>query len=164
MEVCQMIIRPMLKEDTPYIKQILQDDLKAAGLNIPGTAYFDDNLDTLFEFYNASNQRGYYVVEQQGTVLGGAGFAEFDLDQGMAELQKLYLSEGARGQGLSYKLIDLIEYQAKVAGYKKLYLETHHNLKAAIHIYTKAGFKRLDGPTKTSHHSGAMDGFYIKDL
>lgn len=159
-----MIIRPIQKSDTPYIKQILQTDLKAAGLNVPGTAYFDTNLNTLDQYYTGNPNRGYYVVDDNGTILGGAGFGEFDLNNKVAELQKLYLSEAGRGHGLSYKLIDLIKDKAKVAGYSKLYLETHHNLTAALHIYSKAGFTKLDGPIKSSDHSNVMDGFYIMDL
>ncbi|WP_191988690.1 GNAT family N-acetyltransferase [Companilactobacillus zhongbaensis] len=160
-----MIIRPIQKSDNQTIKHILQTDLKEAHLDIPGTAYFDDNLDTLNDFYDDNPQRGYFVVvDDDGQVVGGAGFAEFDLDAGIAELQKLYLDKSATGHGLSYRLIDTVEKHAKEAGYKKLYIETHHNLKAAIHIYPKAGFTRLDGPIKQSHHSGAMDGFYVKDI
>ncbi|WP_125771447.1 GNAT family N-acetyltransferase [Companilactobacillus furfuricola] len=160
-----MLIRPIKADDNQAIKKILRTDLKAAHLDIPGTAYFDDNLDTLNEFYDASPQRGYFVVEDDnGQIVGGAGFAEFDLDTGIAELQKLYLDKSATGHGLSYKLINTVEDQAKKAGYKQLYIETHHNLKAALHIYPKAGFTRLAGPIKQSHHSGAMDGFYIKNI
>ncbi|GAQ02242.1 GNAT family acetyltransferase [Companilactobacillus farciminis] len=61
-------------------------------------------------------------------------------------------------------MISLVEQTAKKAGYDKLYLETHHNLKAAIHVYHKAGFTKLAGPIEESLHSGAMDGFFIKSL
>lgn len=160
-----MKIRPIQPSDNPFIKQILQADLKAAGLDIPGTAYYDKNLDTLCQFYNADAKRAYFVVvNDQGQVVGGAGCAEFDPAKGIAELQKLYLAKKARGHRLSYQLIDLIKEFAKKAGYKQLYLETHHNLKAAIHIYSKAGFTRLSGPIEPSLHSGAMDSFYIMDL
>lgn len=160
-----MQIRLIQSKDNQAIKHILQADLKAAGLDIPGTAYFDDNLDYLSEYYHQKNYRDYFVVvNDDGKVVGGAGFAEFDLTDKIAELQKLYLDESATGFGLSYQLISLIEQKAKQAGYNQLYLETHHNLSAAIHVYTKADFQKLDGPLKTSHHSGAMDGFYIKNI
>lgn len=160
-----MKIRPIKPEDNQAIKHILQTDLKHFGLDIPGTAYFDSNLDKLNEFYDAQTNRAYFVVEDdQGKVMGGAGCAEFDWDNGIAELQKIYLDKKAQGFGLSYKLIALVEDFTKKAGYKKLYLETHHNLKAAIHVYTKSGYQKLAGPIKNSDHSGAMDGFFIKTL
>lgn len=160
-----MKFRPITPADNQTMKHILQTDLKAAGLDIPGTAYFDSNLDTLSQFYDASDKRAYYVVvDDNDQVIGGAGCAEFDADKGIAELQKLYLSEAARGHRLSYKLISLVEDFAKKVGYKQLYLETHHNLTTAIHVYNKAGFTRLDGPIEPSLHSGSMDGFFIKTL
>lgn len=160
-----MKIRPIKSTDNQTIKHILQTDLKAAGLDIPGTAYFDTNLDTLSQFYDETDKRIYYVVvNDNGQVIGGAGCAEFDAEEGIAELQKLYLAPSAQGHHLSYQLIDLVKDFAKKANYKQLYLETHHNLKAAIHIYPKAGFTKLAGPIEPSLHSGAMDGFYIMDL
>lgn len=45
-----------------------------------------------------------------------------------AELQKLYLSDGAKGSGLGYELIDFVEEKMREAGYKVSYLETHDNL------------------------------------
>jgi len=160
-----MKIRPIKVSDNQALKQILQTDLQAVGLDIPGTAYFDKNLDTLSQFYDANDKRAYYVVvDDHEMVLGGAGCAEFNMDKGIAELQKLYLAKAARGHGLSYQLITLVEDFAQKSGYQKLYLETHHNLKAAIHVYTKTGFTKLNGPLETSQHSGAMDGFYLKTL
>lgn len=159
-----MKIRPIQPKDNAVIKQILRADLKATGLAIPGTAYFDENLDTLNTFYDAQPNRAYFVaVSDDGQVLGGAGCGEFDAPNGIAELQKLYLDEDARGQGLSYQLIDRVTAFAKDAGYRQLYLETHHNLTAAVHIYRKLGFRQLaDMPAGVSHNT--MDLFFIKDL
>ena len=48
------------------------------------------------------------------------------------------------------------------AGYKASYLETHHNLEAAIHIYEKMGYSKIERPNNVMH--GAMDHFYYKIL
>ena len=47
-------------------------------------------------------------------------------------------------------------------GYKKLYLETHTNLEAAIHIYEKCGYEEIDKPAGVVH--ATMNRFYIKEL
>ncbi len=44
-----------------------------------------------------------------------------------------------------------------------LYLETHHKLEAANHVYERAGFTRMDGPLPGSSH-GAMDVFWKKEF
>ncbi|KJW13348.1 GNAT family N-acetyltransferase [Levilactobacillus spicheri] len=159
-----MLIRTMEARDNPAMKQILRDDLRAAGLDIPGTAYDDANLDTLAQFYAARNDRHYWVVEnERGEVVGGAGCAAYDPDHGVAELQKVYLRTDARGHGLSYQLIDRVTAFARSVGYQELYLETHHRLAAAIHVYEKLGFHRLPGPLLVASHS-TMDRFYLKSL
>lgn len=159
-----MQIREIQATDNAAIKKILQDDLRAADLAIPGAAYFDENLDRLSDYYAAASDRKYWVVvNAQGEVVGGAGCAAYDAPQRIAELQKLYLRSDAQGHGLSYQLIARVEAFARQAGYRTLYLETHHRLAAAVHVYQKLGFTRLPGPLKTAVHT-AMDQFYQKTL
>lgn len=143
--------------------KIVRENLKNHGLDIPGTAYFDSSLDNLCGFYDAKGGRGYYVLtDEKENVLGGVGFAEFEAFDSCAELQKLYLDDSVKGKGFGYKLMEFIEEKIKEAGYKMSYLETHSNLKAAIHMYEKIGYKKIQKPREVAH--GAMDSFYIKEL
>ncbi len=59
-------------------------------------------------------------------------------------------------------LMQTAEDFAKKRSYKKLYLETHSDLKAAIRLYEKLGFKEIDRPVFVLH--GTMDKFYLKEL
>ena len=43
-----------------------------------------------------------------------------------------------------------------------MYLETHTNLEAAIHLYEKAGFTEIEKPQSVVHTT--MDRFFIKEL
>ena len=52
--------------------------------------------------------------------------------------------------------------RAKEMGYKKMYLETHTNLKAAIHLYEKTGYKHIERPQSVVHST--MDRFFLKEL
>ena len=79
-----------------------------------------------------------------------------------AELQKLYLSDGAKGSGLGYELIDFVEEKMHEAGYKVSYLETHDNLQAAIHIYEKKGYVEIERPGEVVHST--MNRFFRKEL
>ncbi|MFB9768744.1 GNAT family N-acetyltransferase [Lactiplantibacillus modestisalitolerans] len=159
-----MQIRPITAADDAAMQTIIQQALKAAKLDIPGTAYFDANLAHLSAFYAARPDRAYWVVvDSQGTVVGGAGCGEYGTGQHVAELQKLYLRPDARGHGLSYQLIDQVTAFARQTGYQQLYLESSHRLAAALHVYDRSGFTRLDQPLAVAVHS-AMDRFYIKSL
>ena len=146
------------------LAKIIRDNLKAHGLDLPGTVYFDDNLDHLSDFYLDENHKRFYYVllDDDDNVIGGIGLAEFEFFEDCAELQKLYLADDVKGSGIGYKLVELIENKAREYGYKRLYLETHTNLAAAIHIYEKCGFKVIEKPASAVH--ATMNTFYIKDL
>ena len=140
---------------------IVRAALKAHGLDIPGTAYFDEALDHLSVYYDRPG-RAYYVLLEDGAVTGGVGLAQFEGLPGCCELQKLYLSPAAQGRGLGYRMIRFIEERARALGYRQMYLETHTNLQAAIHEYERSGYRQIPRPAAVVHTT--MDRFYIKEL
>ncbi len=156
--------RRITAADDATIAKIIRTNLEALQLDIPGTAYFDPELDHLSAYYNSDEaKRNYFIaLDEAGKVIGGVGVAEFTNIAGCAELQKLYLSDAAKGRGLSKELVALAEQWAKQAGYKKLYLETHSNLTVAMKLYDKLGFKQLPKPDFVLHST--MDHFYLKEL
>lgn len=159
-----MRIRPIMPADDVRLAAIIRKSLETNGLALPGTAYFDAELDHLSAFYAASPRRAYFVlVDDQEQVLGGCGVAEFVGDGQYAELQKLYLSPAGQGHGWSYLLIEQVYMFAKEMHYKQLYLETHHVLSVAVHLYDKMGFQKLAQPLAGSEH-GFMDLFFSKQI
>ena len=146
------------------IAAIIRTNLERFHLNVPGTVYFDPELDHLSEFYDANpEKRAYFVVlDDEERVIGGIGIAEFGGIPNCAELQKLYLDDFAKGKGYSKELIHLAEDWARSAGYQRLYLETHTNLEVARKLYEKLGFAEIEKPGMVQH--GTMDHFYLKEL
>ena len=154
--------REMTAADNEAVAALIRDNLKQYGLDIPGTVYFDEGLDRLSEYYG-KRERRYFVIEHDaGKVIGGIGYAAFEHMKDAAELQKLYLADCAKGSGLGYELIELIEKKIREAGFKQSYLETHDNLQAAIHIYEKCGYKEIPRPKDVGH--SAMNRFFVKEL
>ena len=148
------------KYDAP-LAALIRTSLKARGLDIPGTAYFDESLDHLSTFYD-DPRRAYYVLLENDAVIGGIGLAEFDGFPDCCELQKLYLADSHQGHGTGYQMIGFIEKEARAKGYKSIYLETHTNLQAAIHIYERAGFEEIPRPGSVVHST--MNKFYLKQI
>lgn len=147
--------------DNDILAEIVRHNLKQAHLDIPGTVYFDENLNHLHGYYSAvPAKRAYYILLDDNTIIGGIGLAEFAGIDNCAELQKLYLVDAAKGHGLGYFLVKLIETCAHKLGYSKIYLETHTNLPTAIHIYEKLGFQEISPPPSVCH--ATMNKFYIK--
>lgn len=158
-----MHYRLLEPNDNSILAEIIKDNLKSHNLDIPGTVYFDDNLNHLSDFYLESPKRAYFItLDDDNNIIGGIGLAELEFMDDTAELQKLYLTDAAKGQGLSYKLIELVEDTAINKGYKRMYLETHTNLKTAIHVYEKCGYKLIERPKEVVHSS--MNRFYLKEL
>lgn len=157
-------IRPITSADNAEIAQIIRENLKAYHLDIPGTAYFDPELDCLSAFYSARpDKRAYFVAAyDDGTVIGGVGVAEFTGFDRCAEIQKLYLSDPAKGKGLGKRLMQTAEEFARSAGYDNLYLETHSNLEAAMGLYEKLGFRQIEKPVAVLHST--MNRFYRKRI
>lgn len=156
-------IRKMRPEDNVAVAELARYNLKKNGLDIPGTVYFDPALDNLYEFYYGKPGRGYFVlVDGEEQVVGGVGFAEFGIFSDCAELQKLYLADAVKGMGFGYRMTQFVEEKMKEAGYCNSYLETHENLKIAIHLYEKSGYRRIARPKAVMH--GAMTHFFYKEL
>jgi DNA-binding MarR family transcriptional regulator/GNAT superfamily N-acetyltransferase len=72
----------------------------------------------------------------------GSIFVARDSDE-VARIRLLLVDPKARGLGLGAKLTEEAVSFAREAGYKKMTLWTHSVLKAARHIYQKAGFKLI---------------------
>lgn len=158
-----MHYRIIEQKDDLILADIIRDNLKAHKLDIPGTVYFDDNLNHLSDYYLASPKRVYFIaLDNDNNIIGGVGLAELDFMADTAELQKLYLVDAAKGQGISYELMSLVEDAAVNKGYKRMYLETHTNLSTAIHVYEKCGYMQIEKPDEVVHSS--MNRFYLKEL
>lgn len=155
-----MNIREITKADNAKVKEIIQYSLESLGLAIPGSAYYDPQLNDLHQYYTNLKHANYWVIEIDGEIVGGVGIAPFNEQDKICELQKLYLIPKAQGLELSKKLMETALSFA-FDYYEQCYLETMHELKAACILYEKFGFTLLNQPLPGSDHS-AMDAWYIK--
>jgi len=147
-------IRALRKEDNPLLAKIVKDTLAELGANHPNTVYYDPTTDTLFEVFQTPGSK-YFLAEIDGEMVGGGGIYPTDgLDDDTCELVKMYLLPQARGHGLGRLLIEKCIEAAREIGYKKIYLETMPELKQAMKVYEKFGFKYLTGPMGNSGHTG----------
>jgi putative acetyltransferase len=149
-----IVIRKILPADNPVIAEIIRNSLAEFGANKKGTVYFDESTDHLYELFQTEGSI-YYVAEQNGFLLGGAGiYPSPGLPEGIAELVKMYLRKEARGLGLGRKMIDMCIKYAGSHGYHTIYLETMPELKKAVSVYEKFGFEYLKGPMGNTGHFG----------
>ncbi len=156
-------IRKIEPTDNLALAKIIRDALTEFKANKPGTVYFDDSTDHLYELFQ--QEKGIYnVAIDNDQVVGGGGIVHTTgLAMDTCELVKLYLSPAARGKGIGRALMQKCLEEAKNAGYKKVYLETMPELISAIPLYEQFGFTYLTGALGNSGHSGC-DIWMIKSL
>jgi putative acetyltransferase len=95
------------------------------------------------------------VVEEDGVVKGGGGiFPSQGLPSDTVELVKMYLLPDMRGTGIGRAMIQKCIDEAKIRGYKKIYIETMPELRQAMRTYEKFGFQYLSGPMGNTGHFG----------
>jgi putative acetyltransferase len=148
------IIRSIERTDNAATADVIRLVLIELGVPKVGTAYEDKSLDAMFENYE-KDKATYFVVEEDGKVIGGAGISHLDNHNGnVCELQKMYFLPLARGRGIGTKMIDLCLNQAREYGYEQCYIETMSYMKAAQKLYRTYGFEYLEGPIgDTGHYS-----------
>lgn len=147
-------IRDLRKEDNPALAKVVRDTLAEFGANHPNTVYYDPTTDTLFEVFQTPRSK-YFLAEINNKIVGGGGIYPTDgLPHDTCELVKMYLLPEARGFGLGRTLIEKCIEAAAENDFKKIYLETMPELKQALNVYEKFGFKYLKGPMGNSGHTG----------
>jgi Acetyltransferases, including N-acetylases of ribosomal proteins len=158
-----IILRKIKKEDNAALANIIRQTLAEFGANKKGTVYFDPTTDELYDLFKLEKSV-YFVAEKEGEIIGGGGiYPTQGLPADTCELVKMYLLPMARGKGLGKEIIEKNLRFAKEAGFKKVYLESMPELKKALKVYEKAGFKYLEGPLGESGHFGC-DLWMIKEL
>ena len=149
------IIRKIEEKDNRQLAVVIRNTLAEFGANKPGTVFFDDSTDNLYQVFKNCPRSVYYVVTKDEKILGGGGIYPTDgLPADTCELVKMYLLSEARGQGLGKLLIEKCLQFAKSEGYKNVYLETMPELKNALKVYEKLGFHYLDKLMGNSGHFG----------
>lgn len=147
-------IREIQPEDNSQIEQVIKDCFPEWDIPKTGTAFEDPETEKMYEAYQGEREV-YFVIDKNGKILGGAGIKQLkDFEGNVCELQKMYFSPLVRGIGLGRRMMDKCLSAAIQFGYDLCYLESASQLKSAIRLYEKTGFKHRDEPLgNTGHYS-----------
>ncbi|MFT6845869.1 MAG: putative acetyltransferase [Flavobacteriales bacterium] len=158
-----MKIRKIEKTDNKELAKMLKTVLTEVGANADGFAFTDPQLDNMFEYYDTQIGNYYVVVNNEGTIIGGAGIGALDGETSTMELQKMYFLPETRGKGIAQKLLDHLMLEAKENGFQQCYLETLDGLDAALALYRRNGFTLIDKPLGNTGHFGC-NVYMLKSL
>lgn len=163
-------IRPIRADDDAAMAAIIRTVMPEFGACGAGFAINDPEVDWLSRAY-AQPRSAYFVVERKpapaqagGMVLGGGGVAPLEGGDGdVCELRKMYFLPTARGLGAGAAMIQACLQAARGFGFKQCYIETLDGMDAAMRLYEKTGFVRLDAPLGATGHGGC-DRWYLLAL
>jgi len=156
-------IRLIEEKDNAALAEVIKTALEEQGNNKPGTIYADPLLYKMFSGYQSADSI-YYVVIENGELLGGSGIARIpDQTENYCELQRMFLSKNARGKGIGAALMEKCLAFAKEANYELVYIETFENMYDAIKLYERSGFEYIDGAMGNTGHF-SCDKFLVKRI
>ena len=128
-----------------------------------GFAISDPEVDWMSRAY-AAPRSAYFVVERDGGAVGGGGVAPLDGGpEDTCELRKMYFLPEARGLGAGAAIMAHCLDAARGFGFARCYLETLTGMDAAMKLYARSGFRRIDAPMGATGHGGC-NTFYLLDL
>lgn len=156
-------IRPIRADDDAAMAAVIRTVMPEFGATGCGFAISDPEVDWMSKAY-AEARHAYFVVERDGVVLGGGGIAPLaggDVD--VCELRKMYFLPEARGIGAGAAMMARCLDAARGAGFRRCYLETLTGMDAAMRLYERSGFRRIDAPMGATGHGGC-NTFYLLDL
>ena len=159
----EVSVRPIEARDDARMAQIIRTVMPEFGACGSGFAINDPEVDWMTRAY-AAPRSAYFVVEREGVVEGGGGVAPLEGgDADVCELRKMYFLPSLRGLGAGAEVMRRSLDAARAFGFKRCYIETLTGMNAAMRLYERNGFRRIDAPLGATGHGGC-DIFYIMEL
>jgi len=156
-------IREIEARDEPAIADIIRAVMPEFGAGGEGFAIHDSEVDAMHAAY-AGPRAAYFVVEQDGRVLGGGGVAALEGGgDDVCELRKMYFLPELRGRGAGHALMRRCLDAAREMGFRQCYIETLTGMDGARALYLKSGFRPIEGPLGATGHFGC-NRFYLREL
>ena len=156
-------LRPIRGEDDATMATIIRTVMPEFGAIGSGFAIADPEVDWMSRAYSEP-RHAYFVVENDERVLGGCGVAPLiGGDADTCELRKMYFLPEARGIGAGAAMMQCCLDAARAAGFKRCYLETLGGMDAAMRLYERSGFLRINAPMGATGHGGC-NAFYLLDF
>ena len=163
MKPAEYTIRPIEARDDAAMASIIRSVMPEFGACGSGFAINDREVDWMHRAYSAPRS-AYFVVEVGGQVVGGGGVAPLEGgDADTCELRKMYFLPRARGLGAGAAVMEASLERARAFGFARCYLETLTGMDAAMRLYERSGFRRIDAPLGATGHGGC-DIWYLRDL
>ena len=137
------IIRDWQSGDRQVAAEVISQVLHEYGLSWEPTGADRDVLAVEESYLNSGGE--FWVVEQQGKIVGTAAYYPITRGNQAVEIRKMYLIPQVRGQGLGRYLLEQLEKTIFERGFAEIWLETASVLQEAVQLYEKNGYQPATG-------------------
>lgn len=151
------LIRPWLPSDRETASAVIRDTLAEYGLAWEPSRADWDVIEVEASYLEVGGE--FWVVEQQGKIVGTAAYYPIKRGEMAVEIRKMYLLPIARGKGLGRYLLQELENAIKIRGFQAIWIETASVLKKAVQLYESSGYQPATGV-----ETARCDRVYVKLL
>jgi putative acetyltransferase len=129
------------------VKALLEEYWNSLGFD-RGTFSFGEELDSLPGAYVRPHGRLAMAI-LSGEAVGCIALRQFDVHS--CEMKRLFVRPSARGRGIAQNLLEWLVSEARSEGYSVMLADTLPRMGAALQLYERFGFKRIEpySPTPT---------------
>jgi ribosomal protein S18 acetylase RimI-like enzyme len=92
---------------------------------------------------NLEDPNRFWIAEHGTHVVGCVAFRPLPDFPRAGEVRRLYVRPTHRGAGVADALMTVLETSARNEGFESLYLDTHETFAAAIALYERRGYERI---------------------
>ncbi len=136
----------LIREYLEWLNEWVRRDY---GLEFDVEAMLASDLSSPDKFYPPAGR--FYLAQYEGDIAGVGCLKQ--LDEGVGELQRMYVPPRFRGKGIGRAILNRLIDDARSIGYRRLKLESLEFLEAAHALYRSAGFHEIDPYTDNSMKS-----------
>lgn len=149
-----LTMRQIQPQDNFAIATVIRTVMAAYDVDPQTTILGDPTLERMYQTYQKA-KAVYFVACLNNKIVGGCGIRQLDgSEENICELQRMFLLNEARGQGIGKTLMEYCLQKAKEFAYEKVYLETLSQMKEAQQLYMHFGFEALPEALGNTGHCG----------
>jgi putative acetyltransferase len=151
------LIRSWEPKDRQPAANVIASVLSEYGLGWEPTGADEDVLKIETYYHEVGGE--FWVVEQQGEVVGTSAYYPVKRGKNAVEIRKMYLLPAVRGKGLGKFLLQQLEQVIINRQFQTIWIETASILKEAVQLYERSGYEPATGV-----ETKRCDRIYVKYL